>query len=78
MEPAVVLEARGDGRSVLFFRGVPTAWDVLRPIANVCRRHRTLLAALPGYGTAPSWSFPTTAIAGAEAIERAVLEIGVS
>lgn len=78
MRPGVVLEERGEGPAILFLHGTPTTWDVLRPIANACRGRKTLLAALPGYGPAPAWPGPTTAVAVAEAIERAVLDTGVN
>jgi 3-oxoadipate enol-lactonase len=78
---SVLLEARGDGPPVLFLHGTPTPWDVLRPIADACTGHRTLLAALPGYGDAPPWSSESgavTAVGIAEAIERAVVGVGAS
>src|SRR5260221_555065 len=74
----VIIEAAGAGEPVLFLHGLPTPWDVLRPIAAACSEKRTLLAALPGYGPAPAWSGPTTAARVAEAIERAVLDAGAT
>ena len=76
MSSNLFVEAHGDGPPVLFLHGAPTPWDVLRPIADACPRRRTLLAALPGYGACPAWTGPVTAVAIAEAIERAALDAG--
>jgi 3-oxoadipate enol-lactonase len=76
MPTKVLLETRGDGRAVLFLHGLPTPWDVLRPIAVAAKGHRTLLAALPGYGDAAPWAEATSAVGVAEAIEEAVRAAG--
>ncbi len=72
----VRLEVRGEGPAVLFLHGTPTAWDALRPVAEACAGYTTLLAALPGYGGAPAWAGPVSAVEIAEAIESAVLASG--
>lgn len=69
MASPVHFEARGEDPAVLFIHGSPTAWDVLRPVAEACTTHRTLLAMLAGYGSAPAWPI-------VEAIEEA-LAVGV-
>jgi len=75
--PRVHLEIAGDGPSVLFLHGMPTSWDVFRPVARALGGRRTLLAALPGYGPTPAWPEATSAVAIAEAIEEAVRAAGV-
>ncbi len=76
MTARVALEVHGDGPPVLFLHGTPTTWDVLRPLADACTGQTTLLAALPGYGAAPPWAAPVSAVAIAEAIEAAVVAAG--
>jgi len=74
----VTIESRGAGDAVLFLHGTPTAWDVLRPVADAVVGRRTLLAALPGYGDAPARPSAFTVADIARAIEDAVRALGVS
>jgi pimeloyl-ACP methyl ester carboxylesterase len=73
----VAIEASGAGPAVLLLHGTPTDWDLLRPIAQRTQGRRTLLAALPGYGNAPAWPSPPNAAGIVEAIEEALLDVGV-
>ena len=76
MGAGVRLEVNGRGSPVLLLHGTPTPWDVLRPIADALGAHQTLLAALPGYGSAPPWTGRVTEEEIVEAIERAVIGLG--
>ncbi len=76
MTPIVSLEVRGAGPAVLFLHGMPTPWDVLRPVADACAGCTTLLAALPGYGSSPPWKDAVSVDDMAGLIERTLLAAG--
>lgn len=77
MPARVEIEVTGEGPPVLFLHGTPTRWDVLRPIAGALPHNQALLAALPGYGAAAPWPGRMTEDDVVDAIERAVLALGL-